>query len=229
MYTQTSDEPGGSTPAGVILLCMRIDLELTGTLGLLDEVGPDALLEALLALEKHEGENKGWDQAPRLLVMVVRPWQARFVEVPAPVWGLQSFANPAEALRNFAEHVLPWETAPDELPPFRPLPGMPHAVVFMSEAWHVPKDMWTPEERAAMERGEDARFDKSPFRTDGRQVSAFDVGLREYGVMRMRGNAPEPFLCRPGDAGYGEGPVVEELLHLAVAMRLGLLNPPTES
>jgi hypothetical protein len=173
----------------------------------------DGLICALRAVERREGERRGWDQPARLWTLHLADIDSDAVEirpVPGRAWR-QGAANPVEDLVLTAGRMavppadlarLAYADAPDGIA----------AVAVMTEAWTVPPEHVTDAEQAARAAGQRTHA-ANPHRIEVRTVVAVDINGHGYVQTRLRDRQPEPVqlidpatMHAPRDAGPGRVP-----------------------
>lgn len=184
----------------------------------------DALICAMLAVERREGERLGWDKPPRLWTFHLHDMNTRAVEirkVPSRAW-LRGKDNPVDDLTATATSM---PRPPSELPLLRwsDVGDGLAAVAFMYEAWAAPMNSFTPEQMQQMEAGE-RLSEYSDQRREMRGVVAVDINNRAYILNRNRGE--EPTLMTEGlDTEHSEmfqrGRAPQALRRIAYAARAG--------
>ena len=184
----------------------------------------DGLICALGAVERREGERRGWDQPPRLWTLHLAHIDSGAVEirpVPGRAWR-QGTRNPVEDLVMTAGQLA---IPPIDLQPLRfaDAPDGIAAVALMSEGWTVAPEHVTDAERRLRAAGHRTNA-TNPHRVEFRTVAAVDINGHGYVLTRLRGHDPEPVqlidpatMHAPPPAGPGRVPC--SLFGLAHAAR----------
>jgi hypothetical protein len=184
----------------------------------------DALICALRAVERREGERRGWDQHPQMWTLHLPNPASETVEVrpvPAEVWK-NGCANPADDVAVAAKRIgrPPLQPVPTS---FADTPEHVAGVVMMVESWGVPQDLLTEENKKAAAAGTRS-IHTNAHRMELRSMVMADVNGHGYILTRVRGSEPEPpllFTPKQMQAPSGEGPgkVGRAMLSLAWAAR----------
>lgn len=184
----------------------------------------DGLICALRAVERRLGERRGWDQPVRLWTLHLADIDSSAVEVrpvPTQAWR-RGAANPVDDMVMAAGRM---PVPPVELPPvkYADAPDGIAAVAMMTEAWTMPDDLMTDEERAARAQGL-RTIASNPHRVELRTIVAVDINGHGYTVNRMRGQDPLPVeLTEPAvmhaPPRQGPGRLARSLFCMAYAAR----------
>ena len=184
----------------------------------------DALICALRAVERREGERLGWDKPARLWTLHLADIDSDAVEirpVPRPAWR-RGGGNPVDDLVMTAGGMrvpptdlarLAYADAPDGIA----------AVASMTEGWTVPPEHVTEAEHAARDAGQRTHA-TNPHRIEVRTVTAVDINGHGYVLTRLRDRDPEPVqLIEPAvmhaPPNQGPGRQVRSLFCCAYAAR----------
>lgn len=152
----------------------------------------DGLICALRAVERREGERRGWDQPARLWTLHLADIDSGAVEirpVPGRAWR-HGAANPVEDLVMTAGRL---RVPPADLAALRfaDAPGGIAAVALMTEGWTVAPEHVTEAEAALRAAGQRTHA-ANPHRIEVREVVAVDINGHGYVLTRLRGRDPEP-------------------------------------
>jgi hypothetical protein len=180
----------------------------------------DGLICAVRAIERREGERRGWDQPARLWTLHLADIDSDAVEirpVPGQAWR-RGRGNPVDDLLTVAV-TLP--EPPAELPAVRFADcgdGLA-AVAFMYEAWAAPDESLTAEQRRRAEAGERVRAE-SPDRVEMRGVVVVDVNGQRYSLERLRDREPR-LRVEGADESEFRGRLFQALQRIVYAARRG--------
>lgn len=184
----------------------------------------NAMIMALRAVERREGERRGWDQPTQVWTLHLADMDTDVVEirpVPTRAWRTGA-ANPVDDLIATAERQPP----PDRTAPHMAYADAPDglaAVAMMTEGWAVPDTALTDDQRRRRAAGERVAVE-SPHRIETRMIHAADINGHGYGFNRFRGEEPLPVdLIDPdrmwAETGAGPGRLIRALYCLAYAAR----------